>query len=93
MFIVSLFHVVSLIAQPVLALCAWLILLSFLWSLCNTLLQGWAILQRLHKIPCSGCAFFTGEYYLKCTVHPCTALTEAAIDCLDHEPVFFRGRD
>lgn len=42
-------------------------------------------LKNLHKIPCSKCLYFTGEYSLKCTVNPSTALSEAAIDCRDFE--------
>ena len=42
-------------------------------------------LQRLHKIPCSNCSYFTGDYRLKCTVRPFEALSEQAIDCLDFE--------
>lgn len=41
--------------------------------------------KRLHKIPCSNCLYFTGEYRLKCTVHPYMALSEEAIDCRDFE--------
>ena len=42
-------------------------------------------LQRLHQIPCSHCLFFTGEYNLKCTVHPYKALSEEAIGCTDYQ--------
>jgi hypothetical protein len=48
--------------------------------------------RRLHQIPCSRCAFFTGDYRLKCTVHPCKALSEEAIDCLDYEPTSVLAR-
>ncbi len=41
--------------------------------------------QRLHQIPCSNCLFFTGEYNLKCAVHPCKALREEAIGCADYQ--------
>ncbi len=41
--------------------------------------------KRLHQIPCSRCTFFTGDYRLKCTVHPYSALTETAINCSDYE--------
>ncbi len=37
----------------------------------------------LHKIPCSRCQFFTGNYRLKCTLHPKTAMSESAINCPD----------
>lgn len=48
--------------------------------------DGVARLKRLHQIPCSRCAYFTGDYRLKCTVHPCKALTEDALDCRDYAP-------
>ncbi|MGG6270090.1 hypothetical protein ACQ4M3_32735 [Leptolyngbya sp. AN03gr2] len=41
--------------------------------------------QTLHKIPCSSCHYFTGDYSLKCTIHPSIALTEEAIDCSDYQ--------
>jgi len=91
--IATLFQAAPQITKSVFVVCIGLILLSFLWALWEALLQGWANLQRLHQIPCSGCAFFTGEYNLKCTIHPCKALTESAIDCLDHEPTFLKRRD
>jgi hypothetical protein len=47
--------------------------------------KNWIHLKRLHQIPCSNCVFFTGEYNLKCTVHPCNALSEEAIGCKDYE--------
>ena len=70
-------------------LCPILILIiSFFFCLSIYLAMQDAItrVRRLHQIPCSRCAFFTGDYRLKCTVHPCKALSEEAIDCLDYEP-------
>ncbi|MEL6502674.1 MAG: hypothetical protein AAFQ23_14990, partial [Cyanobacteria bacterium J06623_1] len=32
-------------------------------------------LQRLHQIPCDKCAYFTGDYRLKCTVNPVAAMS------------------
>jgi hypothetical protein len=60
---------------------------SFLWALWSALREGWSNLRKLHQIPCSRCAFFTGDYHLKCTVHPCKALSEEAINCLDYESI------
>ena len=40
----------------------------------------------MHQIPCSNCQFFTGDYQLKCALHPNTALSEEAIDCSDFCP-------
>ena len=47
--------------------------------------SGINYVKRLHQIPCSRCTFFTGDYRLKCTVHPYSALTETAINCRDYE--------
>ena len=57
-----------------------------LWQGLCALKQGFQHLRRLHQIPCSRCAYFTGDYRLKCTVDPFSALTEAAIDCPDYQP-------
>ncbi|HHP7243317.1 MAG TPA: hypothetical protein ACFE0H_01380 [Elainellaceae cyanobacterium] len=61
-------------------------LISFITAICVAVHDGTRRLQRLHQVPCSRCAFFTGDYRLKCTVHPCKALSEEAIGCLDFEP-------
>jgi len=82
--IATLFQIVLPIARSIFVFCIGLILMSFFVPLWNAWRQGWANLQRLHQIPCSNCAFFTGEYNLKCALHPYNALTEAAIGCLDY---------
>lgn len=58
----------------------------FFWSLWIAVRDSTRHLKRLHQIPCNRCTFFTGDYRLKCTVRPLTALSEEAIDCLDYEP-------
>lgn len=63
----------------------WIVLLAFFLAICLAIQDGITRLKRLHQIPCSRCAFFTGDYRLKCTVHPCKALSEDAIECLDFE--------
>ncbi len=40
-------------------------------------------IRTLHRIPCSGCQYFTNSPYVKCTVNPKLANTELAIDCHD----------
>jgi hypothetical protein len=64
-------------------LAPWTVLALLAWT-------GWLILRDtitysigLHKIPCSRCKFFTGNYRLKCTIHPKSAMSEAAINCPD----------
>jgi hypothetical protein len=60
-------------------------LASYLHAVWKSLRKDWQHLQRLHQIPCHRCVFFTGEYNLKCTVHPDKALNEDAIGCLDYQ--------
>ena len=60
------------------------ILLLCVWRVLHTLRQGASYVKRLHQIPCSQCTYFTGDYRLKCAVHPISALTEDAINCVDY---------
>lgn len=62
----------------------WSIIFFLVWSSYVAAKNGIANLKRLHQIPCSTCEFFTGNYILKCPVHPKTALTEEAIGCADY---------
>ena len=41
-------------------------------------------IQQLDRFPCRNCRYFTDSLYLKCAVHPDTALTKRAIDCPDY---------
>lgn len=63
----------------------WMGLVGFFLAICFAVQDGVRELRRLHQVPCSQCVFFTGDYRLKCTVHPCKALTKAAIGCMDYE--------
>jgi hypothetical protein len=47
--------------------------------------EGTAHARRLHQIPCAGCQYFSGDYTLKCALHPHRAGTLEAIDCIDFE--------
>lgn len=60
------------------------ILLFCAWRMLYTLQEGTSYVRRLHQIPCSHCAYFTGDYRLKCAVNPISALTEEAIGCGDY---------
>jgi hypothetical protein len=66
--------------------CAWALIALLCWSAWQTCRQGIQQLKRLHGIPCSRCVYFTGDHRLKCTVHPCTAFSEDALNCVDFEP-------
>lgn len=76
-------------AFPLYCFCTWSLLGLFLWSLWKAAQDAAVRLRRLHQIPCNRCAFFTGDYRLKCTVHPVKALTEEALNCSDYEPATF----
>ncbi len=71
--------------NPLCILGIWLVMVCFCLSVCFAIQDGIARLKRLHQVPCSHCAYFTGEYHLKCAVHPCRALSESAIGCADYE--------
>jgi hypothetical protein len=68
------------------AILVWSGLISVVFSLFRTMQQGFNHLRKLHQVPCDRCAFHTGSYLLKCTVHPSKAFSEDAIGCMDYEP-------
>lgn len=68
------------------SLFAWGLIVGSICSSGVALVEGWKHLRQLHQVPCSRCIYFTGDYNLKCTVRPCSALTEQAIGCVDFEP-------
>lgn len=43
-------------------------------------------IKHLPEVPCRNCQFFTNNPYLKCAVHPSTALTDQALNCSDYSP-------
>jgi hypothetical protein len=42
-------------------------------------------IKHLDQHPCKNCQFFNNNYYLKCAVHPSTALTKEALNCSDYK--------
>jgi hypothetical protein len=48
--------------------------------------QNLLSLKQNPKIPCDRCQFFGRNSYLQCAIHPLTAATENAADCIDYEP-------
>ncbi|MBW4624793.1 MAG: hypothetical protein KME49_04585 [Brasilonema octagenarum HA4186-MV1] len=42
--------------------------------------------KTLDLVPCKKCQYFKNNPYLKCAIHPTTALTEEAINCSDYSP-------
>jgi hypothetical protein len=61
------------------------LLIGFLLAVGAAVRESIARLKLLHSIPCERCTYFTGCHLLKCTVHPCRALTEEAVGCMDFE--------
>jgi hypothetical protein len=69
---------------PVCFCIAWGLVLGGIWQLWIGWRDGISHVRRLHQIPCSRCAYFSGDYTLKCAVHPQRACSEAAIGCADY---------
>lgn len=67
----------------------WSVLMSFFLSLMVAFEDAIKRLRRMHQIPCSHCQYYTGSHYLKCPIHPITALSEEAIQCRDFEPATY----
>ncbi len=74
-----------LLSKLFFGLCAWAILISGFCSILISMNKGIKHVKKLHQVPCSGCAYFTNDYRLKCTVNPIMACTEDAIGCPDFE--------
>jgi hypothetical protein len=64
---------------------AWGMLFSICWTVAHHCQSGFFHVKRLHEIPCYECKYFTNSCYLKCTVNPQTACSEAAINCQDYQ--------
>lgn len=65
----------------------WIVLVALFSTLCFAVRDAFFHVRRLHQIPCDRCCFYTGDYRLKCTVHPCAAFSEEAIHCRDYEAI------
>ncbi len=70
---------------PVCLVLAWGLVALGIWQVIVATREGVQRAQTMHRIPCSDCSFFTNQAVLKCPLHPTTALSEEAIDCLDFE--------
>ncbi|HIK55907.1 MAG TPA: hypothetical protein IGS37_12185 [Synechococcales cyanobacterium M55_K2018_004] len=79
-------HILQLLLVPLCFVLAWVIMALTAWNLWSALRDSVARAQQMHQIPCANCRFFSGNYQIKCAVHPDIALSEQAIDCKDYEP-------
>ncbi|HTL89040.1 MAG TPA: hypothetical protein VL134_06545 [Leptolyngbya sp.] len=69
---------------PVCFIAAWGLILVTVWRVFEATRDAVKQAQQMHQIPCPDCQFFTGDYNLKCPIHPMAALSEAAIECPDY---------
>jgi hypothetical protein len=66
--------------------CVWAIVFGLIfYRIISGITQGINYVKKIHQIPCSQCAYFTGNYQLKCTINPAIALSESAILCRDFQ--------
>jgi hypothetical protein len=70
---------------PVCLALAWSLVLMVAWNLWSAMRDSVARAKTMHQIPCATCRFYSGDYRLKCPVHPTLAMTESAINCPDYE--------
>jgi hypothetical protein len=80
-----LIHGMQPLLTPICFFIAWstiILVLLNLWTATQTTVKT---AEKMHKIPCANCQFFTNNYRLKCTVNPYIANTEEAIGCQDYQ--------
>lgn len=70
---------------PICFVIAWTIIILVCLNLWTATKDTIKTAQKMHKIPCHNCQFFTNNYRLKCTVNPYIANTEEAINCKDYQ--------
>ncbi|MBE9038972.1 hypothetical protein IQ246_28595 [aff. Roholtiella sp. LEGE 12411] len=81
-----LIHGIQPFLVPICFVVAWTLIILVVWSLWTAARDSVSTAKQMHQIPCTSCQFFTDNYRLKCTVHPSTANTEEAINCIDYQP-------
>lgn len=83
--LVSMIHWIRPVLVPLCFLVAWGLVGITVWQLVAVTRDGMRRARIMHQIPCADCRYFTNSPFLKCPLHPTTALSEAAIDCGDYE--------
>lgn len=86
---IVLYHLLHSLQPLLVPLCfvtAWGVVGLGAWTLWIALRDSITRGRQMHRIPCAACRYFSGDYHLKCPVHPQVALSEAAIGCPDFEP-------
>ncbi|NJO40986.1 MAG: hypothetical protein HC769_16730 [Cyanobacteria bacterium CRU_2_1] len=85
----GLIQAIQFLTVPICFVSAWVLVLMLFWSMWAAVREGVANAKQMHQVPCANCRFFTGNYHLKCPVHPKKALSDAAIGCSDYEPASY----
>lgn len=85
----TLIRLIQPIVVPICFVAAWMLIGISAWSLWSAVRDGVQRARRMHQIPCAQCQYFSGDYLLKCPVHPREALSESAIGCPDFESEAF----
>jgi hypothetical protein len=73
-------------------LIAWSLSIGAFVTILVSCTKGFRYVSKLHSVPCSKCQYFTDSNYLKCTIQPNLACSEAAIDCRDFTPQSISAR-
>lgn len=69
--------------QPFYSVMAWGLFAVLILTLITAIIDVNKHSRKMHQIPCTDCQYFTGNFYLKCSVNPDIANTELAISCRD----------
>jgi hypothetical protein len=87
-FIRFLIEIIQPMLIPICFCSAWLFIGILFWTIAKAFGETVDRAKQMHRIPCTECRFFTGDYHLKCTVQPHLANTEEAIECRDYRSPF-----
>ncbi|NJO78359.1 MAG: hypothetical protein HC827_07415 [Cyanobacteria bacterium RM1_2_2] len=86
----SLIHAVQPLFVPICFISAWLLVGAVTWTAWAAIRDTVSTAKKLHEIPCANCQFFTNTHFLKCPVHPKSALSTDAIDCPDYQQAGYK---
>ncbi|MGA7934789.1 MAG: hypothetical protein WCA35_14690 [Kovacikia sp.] len=76
----------SLVLIPIFLIVVWAIVAFPFFREISKARLARANFLKASKIPCQNCRFSSKSSYLKCAIHPTTAMTEAAANCSDYCP-------
>jgi hypothetical protein len=88
----GLIHLIQPVLVPLCFGLAWLLVALIGWSIWAAMRDAVNHAKQMHEIPCANCLFFTNSHYLKCPVHPDSALSTDAINCSDYQPAVYQPR-